>query len=206
MWGKDVEVEVFGIGSPTKPVFLPKPRTMSSSVPGRKKSLIGANGAQIDIPSQPQVTNQLLNKSAANSTSLYQQCSALRNRLDRVHDFAPFLALANSTASTADARRSQVSDPVRQLWDCFAMGTPLCFLYNLLPIPHKSRIDINTDPAELDVNDMRNRKQAIAKFIVAITTLQKTGDWEQGEVFTVMELVSSQRDTNGFVKVCPSTH
>src|ERR1700720_3212295 len=48
-----------------------------ASVAGRKKSIIATTQLQIDTP----VTNTLLNKSASQSTSLYQQCSLLRARL-----------------------------------------------------------------------------------------------------------------------------
>ncbi|KAG8905074.1 hypothetical protein FRB99_000722 [Tulasnella sp. 403] len=167
-----------------------------ASVPSRKKSLVGANGAIpfIDIPQQ---SNQLLNKSASASTSLYQQCSQLRAKLVRIHGFAPFLSLA-APLSSASSRQSQSTDPVRQLWDCLALGTPLCFLYDLLP--GRPALDINTNPDQLDVDNVKEKKRATAKFIIAITEMKNAGGWPC-DVFTISELHSEARDTNGFVKV-----
>lgn len=141
--------------------------------------------------------NQLLNKSASSSTSLYQQCSQLRQKLVRIEGFAPFLSIS-SPLSAGNNRQSQSTDPVRQLWDCFALGTPLCFLYNLLPT--RPDIDVNTNPNELDLEDTKARKHATAKFIIGITEMKRLGEWP-GEIFTIMELHSDARDTNGFVRV-----
>jgi len=97
-----------------------------ASVAGRKKSVISNTGLQIDTPI---ANNTLLNKSASQSTSLYQQCSSLRARLMRIHNFPDFFAIA----SPPESRHS--TDPVTQLWDCFALGIPLCYIFNLLPPP-----------------------------------------------------------------------
>lgn len=169
-----------------------------ATVPSRKKSLVGANGQlpSIDIP-PPSNMNQLLNKSASSSTSLYQQCSQLRQKLVRIEGFAPFLSVS-SPLSAGNNRQSQSTDPVRQLWDCFALGTPLCFLFNLLP--NRPDIDVNTNPDELDLEDTKARKHATAKFIIGITEMKRDGEWP-GEIFTIMELHSDARDTNGFVRV-----
>ncbi|KAG8968999.1 hypothetical protein FRB90_010772, partial [Tulasnella sp. 427] len=169
-----------------------------ATVPSRKKSLIGANGQipSIDIP-PPSNMNQLLNKSASSSTSLYQQCSQLRQKLVRIDGFPPFLSIS-SPASATNNRQSQSTDPVRQLWDCFALGTPLCFLFNLLP--DRPHIDVNTNPEELDLEDTKARKHATAKFIIGVTAMKRDGLWP-GDIFTIMELHSDSRDTNGFVKV-----
>src|ERR1700753_146149 len=89
----------------------------------RQRSL--ATPISVEIP-RPTQSNGLLNKSASSSSSLYQQCSQLRARLVQIPDFNLFL---ERTAS------DQNSDPVNHLWDTFALGTPLCYLYNLLPPP-----------------------------------------------------------------------
>lgn len=173
----------------------PLPRPMATQ-PSRKKSLVGANGALpfIDIP---QPSNQLLNKSAASSTSLYQRCSQLRSKLVRIDGFAPFLVLA-SPVSAGSNRQSHSTDPVRQIWDCLLLGYPLVFLWNL--IPGRKPIDINTNIDEIDLDNVKERKRATAKFIIALTELKNSGDWTN-EVFTITELHSETRDTNGFVKV-----
>lgn len=157
-----------------------------STVASRKKSIISTAGLQIETP---MMHNTLLNKSASQSTSLYQQCSSLRARLLRIHDFPRFFALASPPESSR-----QSTDPVTQLWDCFALGTPLCYIFNLLPQP-VTPIVINTDPAQVDVTNDKAMKRAIMLFAMNITQLG-----EQCEQFTVTELWN-RNSTDGFVKV-----
>ena len=92
---------------------------------GRKKSLVASIPPNID---SPVANNTLLNKAASQSTSLYQQCSSLRTRLMHLQNFQDWFSVA---AQPDSSRRS--TDPVTQLWDVFALGVPLCYLYNLLP-------------------------------------------------------------------------
>jgi cell division control protein 24 len=155
----------------------------------RKKSVVSSVNVDIPLPTQ---TNTLLNKSASSSSSLYQQCSQLRARLNRIHSFYVFLEHAAAGQSVA---------PVDHLWDCFALGTPLCFLFNLLP-PPATPIDINTDPSEvpIDPSDVRAAKKAIMQFILAVKRMQQSGEWEQSELFQVTEL-TDRNNLDGFVKV-----
>jgi cell division control protein 24 len=167
---------------------------------GRKKSIAssGPNGGlpQIDIPGG---VNTLNKKPGSSAVPLYQQCSQVRNRLLRIHDFSPYFSI-----SQVNARQS--TDPVHHLWDTLSLGTPLCFLYNLLPLAPASRIkDINADPEDIDPNNIKDKKKAIAAFILGILNLQRAGQWDEGEIFTVGDLLGAQggeRNTNGFVKVC----
>src|SRR5258708_7383403 len=174
----------------------------------RKKSSAGATGGlpQIDTG----VTNNLLKKPGSSTVPLYQQCSALGARLSRVHDFAPFLNIhprptqqqepsSGSTTPTATLRRSV--DPVHALWDCLALGTPLCFLFNLLDIPTDMRLKVDTDPEEIDPSDVKRCKQHIAQFLMGISNLQKLGKWDGTDTFLLVELHGPEPNTNGFVKV-----
>lgn len=156
-----------------------------ASVAGRKKSIVSNTGLQIDTPV---ANNTLLNKSASQSTSLYQQCSSLRSRLVRIHNFPEYFALA----SPQDSSR-QSTDPVTQLWDCFALGIPLCYIFNLLP-PPVTPISIDTDPHNFDVSDLRAKKRAIALFAMQIRQVS------QCEPFTVTDLWD-RNSTDGLVKV-----
>ncbi|KAF7983773.1 hypothetical protein HWV62_18978 [Athelia sp. TMB] len=156
-----------------------------ANVAGRKKSIIATPGLQIDTPVP---NNTLLNKSASQSTSLYQQCSSLRSRLMRIHDFPQFFTLA----SPPDSSR-QSTDPVTQLWDCFALGIPLCYIFNLLPPPIVP-INIETDPQSFDVSDLRAKKRAIALFAMQIRQVASC------EPFTVTDLLD-RNSTDGLVKV-----
>jgi cell division control protein 24 len=156
-----------------------------ASVAGRKKSLISPASVHIDIPVG---TNTLLNKAASQSTSLYQQCSALRSRLLRVHGFAQFFALSSPSGSFRSS-----AEVVNTVWDCFALGTPLCYLFNLLPGPI-TPIDIKTDPRSVEVDNERAKKRAIALFAIQVKQLN------HGEQFTVTDLWD-RTHSDGFVKV-----
>ncbi|KAI0305525.1 Dbl homology domain-containing protein [Multifurca ochricompacta] len=156
-----------------------------TSVAGRKKSLISPSSVHIDIPIG---TNTLLNKAASQSTSLYQQCSALRSRLLRIHGFAHFFALSSPSGSFRSS-----AEVVNTVWDCFALGTPLCYLFNLLP-PPITPIDIGTDPRSVEVDNERTKKRAIALFAIQVKQLN------HGEQFTVTDLWD-RTNSDGFVKI-----
>lgn len=157
-----------------------------SSVAGRKKSVIHTGGLQIETPV---AHNTFLNKSAAQSISLYQQCNQLRAQLLLIHDFAPYFAIATPQPRTS-------TDPVNQLWDCFALGVPLCFLFNLLPGEH-SIDNINTLPENFDPSDEKLVKKAILHFAMAIT---KSPVFDKTDHFLATQLLD-RKSTDGFVKV-----
>lgn len=163
---------------------------MASTTAGRKKSIISTAGTVIEAPV---ANNTLLNKAASQSTSLYQQCSALRARLMRVQGFSEYFSLSPSPESSS-SRRS--TDPVTQLWDCFALGVPLCFLLNLILLPPQ-HIDVTTDPLSFDPSNDKSRKRAIALFAMGVRQIEGCG------TFTVTDLWD-RNSTDGFVKVCLS--
>ncbi|KAI0268625.1 hypothetical protein BC834DRAFT_866447 [Gloeopeniophorella convolvens] len=156
-----------------------------ASVAGRKKSIISPANVQIDIPVG---TNTLLNKAASQSTSLYQQCSSLRSRLIRIRGFSAFFALSAPSGSFRGS-----AEVVNTVWDCFALGIPLCYLFNLLPPPMQP-IDIDTDPRSVDFDNERAKKRAIALFSMGIKQLN------HGDQFTVTDLWD-RTNSDGFVKV-----
>jgi cell division control protein 24 len=198
---------------------------MSSS--GRKKSLNSSSGLlggnvgspqpaldaaalHMSMPMHmhidtPVAMNTALNKQAA--TSLYQQCLALRNKLLRVHDFAPYLALIDLHEELVNL------DVVHRLWHTLALGTPLCFLYNLLDLPVADRLAVNTDPDDIDIYEedpdaaLKAKKKAAAFFIMGVQKLKNAALWDPDvELFTVTELTNlDKKDTNGFVKVVATT-
>ncbi|KAH7908429.1 hypothetical protein BJ138DRAFT_1157687 [Hygrophoropsis aurantiaca] len=156
-----------------------------ANVAARKKSIASNPGLVIETPV---AHNTLLNKAASQSTSLYQQCSALRSRLMRIPDFSQFFILSSPTGSLR-----QSTDPVTQLWDCFALGIPLCFLFNLLPST-TNPIDLGTDSASFDPSNERAKKRGIALFAMRVG---EVGDCER---FTVTDLWE-RHSTDGLVKV-----
>ncbi|KAI5120645.1 hypothetical protein M0805_007982 [Coniferiporia weirii] len=153
-----------------------------SAAAGRKKSVIST----IDTPV---AHNTFLNKSAASSTSLYQQCLQLRARLLRVHNFLPYF-----TVNAKSETRTSI-DPVTQLWDCFALGVPLCFLHNLLP--NVTQIPgVDTDPDAIDPQNDKAIKKAIVHFAM---TVGNTDIYDQTDRFTATQLLD-RSSTEGFVK------
>ena len=128
-------------------------------------------------------------KAASQSTSLHQQCSALHSRLLRIHGFARFFALSSPLGSFRSS-----ADVVNTVWDCFALGVSLCYLFNLLP-PPITPIDIETDPLSVVIDNERAKKRAIALFAIRVKQLN------HGEQFTVTDLFD-RTNSDGFVKVC----
>ena len=151
---------------------------------GRKKSIISQTGV-IETPS-PAVNN--LNKSASQSTSLYQQCSSLKSRLLRVRGFSDYFGLIPST----DSRQS--ADPVTQLWDCFALGVPLCYLYNL--VPNVQPLGVDVDISSFDPSNEKVRKRAIAQFAMNVQQLDGCGAFQVRDLW-------DRSTTDGLVKVRP---
>jgi len=166
-----------------------------ASVSGRKKSVISTAGLSIDTPV---ATNGLLNKAASQSTSLYQQCSALRSRLMLIRGFPHYFNLA----TPPDSRQS--TDPVTQLWDLFALGIPLCYIFDLLPASAGfNKINNSSFTADYDANPDRAQKRAIALFAMQIRTDEVTQKIPGCELFTVTDLWD-RKLTDGLVKVCRS--
>lgn len=168
--------------------------------PNGAAGTVGPGGA-VSLPGAPLAANSIGNKPAIAGSSLYQACLALRDRLWCVPEFGDtFLdansvpeALAGPSDNTPESMRPRFpsSDPVTQLWQCFRLGAPLCWLYNRLqpdaPLP------LSQDATRSNANEC---KKQVAKFIMA---LQHKLGWDAGEIFTVSQLYLN--DTNGFVKV-----
>ncbi|KAG1807666.1 uncharacterized protein BJ212DRAFT_1437005 [Suillus subaureus] len=156
-----------------------------ANVATRKKSIAANPGLVIETPV---ANNNILNKAASQSTSLYQQCSSLRTRLMRIPGFSNFFILSSQSGSLR-----QSTDPVTQLWDCFSLGISLCFLYELLP-GRTTPPTVKTDPSVFDVSNERAKKHAIAVFVMNIKNLDNC------EQFTVTDLWE-RHSTDGLVKV-----
>jgi cell division control protein 24 len=155
---------------------------MASTKAGRNTVSTRQHG---DSDTPPIANNTLLNKAASQSISLYQQCSSLRARLMHLHQFPPFFSLSSTHSCSS-------TDPVAQLWDLFALGVPLCYIFNLLPLPI-TPINVDTSP-DFDVNNDRLKKRAIALFVMGVKQVPQT------EAFTVRELLDRE-SVDGLVKV-----
>ncbi|CAL1707052.1 unnamed protein product [Somion occarium] len=122
------------------------------------------------------------------STSLYQQCSVLRARLMRIQNFPQYFTLS-SKDNASSSRRS--TDPVTQLWDCFALGVPLCYLFNLLPPPIQP---VPIDTASFDPTNDMIINRALVMFEAGVRQI------EGCPKFTMTDLWD-RNSTDGFVRV-----
>lgn len=164
----------------------------------------------------PMAANTIGNKPAVAGSSLYQACLALRDRLWCVPEFGEtFFVQTNESSPLNDVPQSSVvggissapaspkpshatvrpkvnsSDPVTQLWQCFRLGAPLCWMFNKLS--PRNELPINPDANRSNANVC---KKQVAKFIIA---LNHELEWDPDDIFTVSQLYLN--DTNGFVKV-----
>ncbi|UZJ53026.1 hypothetical protein CBS101457_002346 [Exobasidium rhododendri] len=176
----------------------------SSLIPA---SGMGPGGAALMLGA-PLAANTIGNKPAVAGSSLYQACLTLRDRLwcvpgfgeaflsqggeEAVGGFSSALPSPNGLSSPANSRpRINASDPVTQLWQCFRLGAPLCWLFNNLK--PRNELVINPDANRSNANEC---KKQVAKFIIA---LNHELAWDSDDIFTVSQLYLN--DTNGFVKV-----
>lgn len=127
-------------------------------------------------------TDNIMNSVADASSSLFQICVALRQRLLGVEGFRESLEAEEDDADDD-------TDPVTLLWRTFRRGYPLMLLYNAL---HP------TQPLILPqgVKEEKKGKAATFKFIQAcIVDLKMPND----DLFIITDLYGD--DTTGFVKV-----
>lgn len=209
----------------------------------RKKS-IASQGPATPAPQLTLSGGNTLAAKAADTVPLYKQCTYINRKLTHIYGFEPYIALgsgaatyfaeqaanaANAAAAAQAAADSDAGntpappqaasrrsvDPVQGLWDTLALGVPLVFLFNLLDIPAGSRLDVNCDPAEFNIRDIKAAKRATAAFVVGLHGLKASDKnvpegepkpWAGIELFTVGDLINEPRNTNGFVKVRYSFH
>ncbi|PPQ89606.1 hypothetical protein CVT25_012351 [Psilocybe cyanescens] len=149
---------------------------------------------QIDTKFQ---NTSLLNKAASQSTSLYQKCSLLREKLRRIRGF---------TERFPDLAESLTQDPVTHLWDLFSTGTPLCYIYDQLPAKEGFKkldyytLSENKRSYETEINWDRAKKHGIALFAMHLRAEKITEKIPGCEMFTVTDLWE-RRSTDGLVKV-----
>jgi cell division control protein 24 len=134
--------------------------------------------------SVPVATNSIANRAGSASSSLYQNCLSIRERLSRVSGFAERF-FAESPSAT---------DPVSQVTSIFRLGSSLCYLFNLLGT--SKQLEVNP---ECSRDNLKACKISAAHFIMGC---RAEGIWKEGddnEGFTITMLY--EQDTNGTVKV-----
>ncbi|KXS99492.1 hypothetical protein AC578_3758 [Pseudocercospora eumusae] len=127
-------------------------------------------------------TNNIMNSVADASSSLFQICVALRQRLLGVPGFHDALQEEEDEAD-------EDTDPVTLLWRTFRRGYPLMLLYNAL----RPSQPLNMPQG---VKEDKKAKAATFKFIQACNADLKI---PQEELFIITDLYGD--DTTGFVKV-----
>ncbi|KAJ7039700.1 Dbl homology domain-containing protein [Mycena alexandri] len=127
------------------------------------------------------------------SMSLSGHCANLLARLMHIRGFPNYVSLARSSHDS--------NDPVTQLWDIFALGVPLCYLFDLLPedagfdkINHSE-----FDEEQYNTNPNRTQMHAIALFAIQIRADNVTDKISDCEDFTVADLWD-RSSTDGFEK------
>ncbi|GAA6036256.1 hypothetical protein JCM8097_006862 [Rhodosporidiobolus ruineniae] len=162
----------------------------------------------------PVATNSALNKVASASSSIYQNCRTLRDRLVRVPDFDDrFFSAAADAVAQAQAAGSYggaasplttgpwgaddsgplgaQADPVSQVLSVLRLGSSLCYLFNQLG--HQHQLDVNP---QATLSNLKACQRGAAHFIMACKQDLK---WPEGDLFAVNELYG--QDTNGVVRV-----
>nr|CRX79227.1 hypothetical protein ls5931a1_00043 [Leucosporidium scottii] len=154
----------------------------------------------------PVATNSALNKVASASSSLYQNCRTVLERLYRVPGFAerfidPAEAGGEGAGGAAGAGMMEgqdgglggavSSDPVSRSLHTLRLGSSLCFLFNALALPHQ--LDVN--PAAT-MSNLKACQRGTAHFVMAC---KQDLRWADQDLFAIHELYG--QDTNGVVKV-----
>ncbi|GAA6053765.1 hypothetical protein JCM3770_005106 [Rhodotorula araucariae] len=208
--------------APRSPLLsAPLPPTPSGSSSGAASPLLGSSLAArppmdrmpSTLSDTPVATNSALNKAASASSSIYQRCNAVRERLLRVPDFRErFFDVTESTLAAAQGALSPAlggpgasasaggaegagagaqTDPVSQVLSVLRLGASLCFLFNQLG--HAHQLDVNP---QATLSNLKACQRGAAHFIMAC---KQDLRWPEGDLFAVNELYG--QDTNGVVKV-----
>ena len=176
--------------------------------------MISRNGTQSSRPlvdrtpsaydSTPVATASVVNKLGSASSSLYQNCRTVLERLYRVPGFAEAFidpsfgesdTHSNSTlldnADNSSTPGLISSDPVSRCLHTLRLGSSLCFLFNALGLD--SVLEVNPDAT---MTNLKACQKGTAYFIMAC---QRDLHWGDQDVFAIRELYG--QDTNGVVKV-----
>lgn len=142
----------------------------------------------------PVATNSALNKVGSASSSLYQNCRAVLDRLARVPGFSQnFMDRSESGDGTGmvEAAEGVSSDPVSRSLHTLRLGSSLCYLFNALGLDHI----LEVNPAAT-MSNLKACQRGTAHFIMAC---KQDLRWSDQDLFAIHELYG--QDTNGVVKV-----
>ncbi|KAJ7017477.1 Pleckstrin homology domain-containing protein [Mycena alexandri] len=126
--------------------------------------------------------------------SLSAHCAKLLARLMLIRGFPNYV-------SRLPVASIDTNDPITQLWDMFALGVPLCYIFDLLPedcgfnkINHSEFIE-----EQYDANPDRAKLHATVLFAMQIRTEKVADHIPDCEAFTVTDLWD-RNSTDGFAK------
>jgi cell division control protein 24 len=133
------------------------------------------------------------------SLSIFQQCSRIRSCLLSDPTFARYLDYC------AERPEFDPSDAVSHIWDCFALGISLCYLYNCLAnhsSPALVPLTVSTDLSMLQASAESNRVKKHAIYLFAIEVRKLNPEWAS---LTVSDLMNDRVSLDGFMKVMTSS-
>ncbi|KDE06306.1 hypothetical protein MVLG_03346 [Microbotryum lychnidis-dioicae p1A1 Lamole] len=136
----------------------------------------------------PVATNSVVNRQATASSSLYQNCRAVLDRLDRVPGFTDRFAKPDDEN---EAHMAISTDPVSRSLQMLRLGASLCFLFNAFEL--ERRLEVNPQATMLN---LKACQKGTAHFVMACKQDLKFPDTD---LFAIHELYG--QDTNGVVKV-----
>ncbi|KAF2159707.1 hypothetical protein M409DRAFT_70883 [Zasmidium cellare ATCC 36951] len=151
-------------------------------MPSNASSVIASAGSSANSTYDVKPTDNIMNSVADASSSLFQICVALRQRLLGVPGFNDCL-LAEEEDADDD------TDPVTLLWRLFRRGYPLILLYNALQPDQPLSMPQG-------VKEEKRGKAATLQFVRACMNELKI---PQEELFIITDLYGD--DTTGFVKI-----
>lgn len=135
---------------------------------------------------------------ALNNRSHHKPCLALLARLKRIRGFNQYLELCARPTPVGHFSQRRAAD-VQQLWDTFCLGTPLCYLYNLLP--GEQDIYIKTGDDSFGPSDVGAKQAAMKMFVGALGSLAATMRWS-GDLFKSSDLLDEDpTDSKRVLKV-----
>lgn len=145
----------------------------------------------------PVATSSIVNKAGMASSSLYQNCRTVLERLYRVPGFAegfidPSFGDAEGLSNLMEDGGVVASDPVSRSLHTLRLGSSLCYLFNALELEHV----LEVNPAATQRN-LKACQRGTAHFIMAC---KQDLRWTDQDLFAIHELYG--QDTNGVVKVC----
>lgn len=163
-----------GTDNTSHSTLFPPPPPLPSSV---RPAAMATPSSDLVMP-----TDHIMNTMADGSSSLFQICVTLRQRLVGVPDF-------NEILEEEEEDADDDTDPVTLLWRTFRRGIPLMLLYNQLRPEQPLALP-------LGIKEEKKAKAATFKFIHACKEYLRI---PSEELFIVTDLYGD--DTTGFVKV-----